>query len=176
MPNFYNSGSVNFAGGTEQSMPSVATGAAAQSLSLTALTGAGTLIRGRFFEFQFGITAVPAATDASIQWQVRRITAAATGGTAVVSSSNDPADTTRSATVGMQPVQNCSAGGTVAATGSALLEIPGNQRATLQWIVDPGSTGCIITPATTANGLAIGGFQASAAYTGTYACSCRYQE
>lgn len=172
----FNSSSVVFAGGTEASMPSVATGAAAQALSFTALTGAGTLIRARFYEFDFGITAVPSATDASIQWTARRITAAATGGTAIVSQTADPAETARSSTVGIQPVQNCTSNGTVAATGSGVFQIGANQRASYRWVVDPGSVGAIVTPATTANGIAIGGINASAAYSSTYAVSAYYQE
>jgi hypothetical protein len=106
--------------------------------------------RGKVFEFDFGQTGVPNATDCPVQWDVSRITAIGTR-TALVPSPLDGADAVTNAQAGV----NDTVEPTVAAAGSglSLFNLGINQRAAYRWIAAPGKE--LVWPATASNGFAI---------------------
>lgn len=123
------------------------TGPNASGSSLkTGITVIGATVRPRVFDVIIGCNATPA--DQSAQYAVTRFTAAGTtAASAPTPTALDPGDTAAVSTAGWTH----SAEPTYAATGSNLLLIDLNQRATFRYVASPGME--LIAPATAANGL-----------------------
>lgn len=154
----------NIAGSPQNMSSSVKT-----ATNIYAATGAATLRRARIFEINVGIDAPPNSTDCSISWEAWRQTSAGTG-TAQVPVPVDPNDATTSAMTG---VGNCTSEPTTTAV-SQLWKVALNQRASYRWVVDPGSTGCLIVPAVNLNGIGVTG--KSATYASTFVASLYHQD
>jgi|ERR1035437_2258514 hypothetical protein len=116
---------------------------AAATKTILGLTG-GTTIRTSVYDLVLSNFATPA--DNAAQWQLRRSTVAATGGTALTPPALDSADPAAVTAVQVAP----SAEPTYTAS-MTLLDVAVNQRATFRWVAAPGSE--FITPATSANGI-----------------------
>lgn len=118
---------------------------AAATKTILGLTG-GTTVRTAIFDVMLSNFATPA--DNAAQWQVRRSTVAATGGTALTAPPLDSADPAAVTAVQVAP----SAEPTYTAS-TTLLDIAVNQRASFRWVCAPYSE--LIAPATSANGLGL---------------------
>ena len=133
------------------------TGASATSSTQTTILTviAATTTRGRLYDFILSMGGTPA--DNTLEWLLRRFTAAGTAGASPVPIALDPAAPAALLTSG----ENHS----VEPTYTAASELFDNfvyQRATYEWKAPPG--GEFVVPATAANGL---GFStAHASYTG----------
>lgn len=99
-----------------------------------------TMRRIKIYEFEFGATAAPNATDTNLQVDISRSTANGTD-TAFTPNPLDPAEAACSATFG----QNASAEPTVTAN-SSLWNFGLNQRASYRWIAKDGCE--LVIPAT----------------------------
>ena len=164
MANFATSNSL---GGTQVAISN------AYKTLINAYGGATTQRRGKIYDVLVGTNGTPA--DNYMEWDISRFSATAILTGTVVTP--NPLDTADSAYLGAS-VANATTENTYVnnGTGASVFYVGVNQRASYRWVVDPGSVGAIVTPATTANGIAIGGINASAAYSSTYAVSAYYQE
>ena len=132
--------------GTPQSL----TTAYKSLLSLGATTGATTLRRVWLTEVEWGATDIPNATDCPIMMDISRFTAAGTGTTITP----NPTDTGggEAAALGTY-LANFTAEPTIAQTASVFFKAINQRASDKQWWRD--KTSCPISPAVTANGLAM---------------------
>lgn len=131
----------------------IGAGAVANPRTISQLTSAAA-IRPAIYSVQIAF-ASPA--DNSIQWRMRRYTAAGTS-TAVTPRALDTGDPAATATAG----QNSSAEPTYTAN-SELIDEELNQRVTYHWVAYPGCE--LLLPATAANGIGLETLHASATPT-----------
>jgi hypothetical protein len=123
-----------------------------RTLSTTASIGtvtapsSGTPRRGKVYSITLGSEATPA--DTGILFQVQRVTAPGTGGTAPVPQALDMADSAAISVANQAPTAEPTY------TGSAVvLSVPFNQRSTIVWTARPGKE--LVYPATLNYGLGL---------------------
>lgn len=119
---------------------------ASASLSVGNWVSPATVRRTALYDIVFGSAEATPADGASV-WELQRCTTAGTS-TAVTPQAIDSADGTPTITAG----QNHTVDPTLTAN-AILLSVGLNQRATYRWVAQPG--GEILTPATSANGIAV---------------------
>jgi hypothetical protein len=125
---------------------------------------ASTSTRGRAYDFMVGASGTPA--DNSLVWTIMRFTVAPTS-SSVTPTAIDPGEPAAQLAAG----ENATAEGTVT-SGSEVLELPINQRASYRWVAAPG--GEIVIPASSGNG--ISARVKSAGYTGAAEATFHHEE
>ena len=118
---------------------------AAATKTILGLTG-GTTIRTAVYDIVISNFATPA--DNAAQWQLRRSTAAGTGGTTLTCPALDSGDPAAVTACQVAPTSE-----PTYTANTSLLDVAVNQRATFRWVAAPNSE--FVTPATSANGLGL---------------------
>ena len=130
----------NLQAGSQQSL----TATAATQVSITAATGAATLVRAHIYEVEVGADGAPNATDCAIIYDWVRQSTLGTGSTATPS----PLDLADAAAGPISTVNYT----VEPSTGVLLMAIALNQRNSQRWIAKEGSE--LIVPATNVAGIA----------------------
>ena len=135
-----------------------------QSMNMI-INGTGT--RAGIYEFTLSTGGVP--EDTTVAWTVDRFTVAPSSGTALTSTPLNP-DSPSSVTTMLQAA-------TIEGTHTSATEMfdaTFNVRAAYRWVAAPGSE--LVSPNTTANGIAILVSQGSATYAGIADASMMFEE